>query len=162
VSQLGRVVNDAADPCANNRPAADGVSAHQLADLQRARNVGVERPVGVRRCIDAFSGPNGYAPPGLFERARDLQEAVREARMHDEHGMHVGRDGRVVEEDVVGGRSTAMLVRAGRRVVAEGKRERQEVTLRRTVVNTIGTVEVAALAASAAGVVVAAMTVTFC
>jgi hypothetical protein len=82
--------------------------------------------------------------------------------MHDEHGMHVGRDGRVVEEDVVGGRSTAMLVRAGRRVVAEGKRERQEVTLRRTVVNTIGTVEVAALAASAAGVVVAAMTVTFC
>jgi hypothetical protein len=109
----------------------------------------------------AFSGPNGYAPPGLFERARDLQEAVREARMHDEHGMHVGRDGRVVEEDVVGGRSTAMLVRAGRRV-AEGKRERQEVTLRRTVVNTIGTVEVAALAASAAGVVVAAMTVTFC
>jgi hypothetical protein len=30
------------------------------------------------------------------------------------------------------------------------------------VVNTIGTVEVAALAASAAGVVVAAMTVTFC
>jgi hypothetical protein len=57
--QLGRVVNDAVDPVADQRPVAEGVGTHQLADLQCERDVGAERPVGIRRCIDAFSGPTG-------------------------------------------------------------------------------------------------------
>jgi hypothetical protein len=54
--------------------------------------------------------------------------------MHDEHRMDVGRDGRVVGEDGKRARSIAVLARAGRRVISEGERERQEVTLRRAVV----------------------------
>jgi hypothetical protein len=54
--------------------------------------------------------------------------------VHDDQGMDVGRDGRVVGEDGMGGRRTAMLVRTGRGVVAECERERQQVSLRRALV----------------------------
>jgi hypothetical protein len=94
----------------------------------------VERPVGVRRRIVGgrrASGPNGYPPPGRLERIDDRQEAVRERRVHDEHGMDVRRDGRVAGEDGKGARPIAVLARAGRGVVAEGERERPQVTLRR-------------------------------
>lgn len=45
--------------------------------------------------------------------------------------MDVGRDGRMVGEDGEGARPSAILVGAGRRVVAEGERERLEVSLGR-------------------------------
>jgi hypothetical protein len=101
-SQLGRIANDAAEPRADQRPVAEGVGAHQLAHLQRERDVGAERPVGVRRCVEGgrrAGGPNGYPPPGRLQFIHDRKEAVREARVHDEQGMDVGGDGRVVEED---------------------------------------------------------------
>jgi hypothetical protein len=88
------------------------VGANQLADLQRARDVGAECPVRVRRCVEG-GRPDGYAPPGRLQLVYDLQEAIREARVHDDQGMDVGRDGRVVEEDGVDGRSTAILVGPG-------------------------------------------------
>jgi hypothetical protein len=52
----------------------------------------------------------------------------------DDHGMDVRRDGRVVGEDGMGARSVAVPARAGRRVVAEGEREREEVSLGRSLV----------------------------
>jgi hypothetical protein len=62
-SHLGAVFNDAADPGADQRPAADGGGAPQLADAQGERDVGVERVVGVRRRVEGgrrVSGPNRY------------------------------------------------------------------------------------------------------
>src|ERR1700704_5123481 len=48
--------------------------------------------------------------------------------------MDVRRDRWVVREDGKGARSVAVLARAGRRVVAESQRERQQVMLRRALV----------------------------
>jgi hypothetical protein len=93
VSQLGGVADHAADPVADLRPAADGVGAHELADPERERHVGVQAAVDVpRRVVGGrrVSGPNGYPPPGLLERVHDPQEAIRQRRVHDEHGMDVG------------------------------------------------------------------------
>jgi len=135
--QLGAVADDAPDPRADERPAADGAGPHELADPQGERHVGAQRPIDVRRCVERgrrVSGPNWYPAPGRLERAHDPHEAVRQRRVHDEHGMDVGRDGRVVGEDGKRARSVAVLPRAGRRVVAEGERERQQVTLRRALV----------------------------
>ena len=106
-------------------------------DLPGERDVGVERPVGVARCVEGrrrVGGPNWYALPDRLERGHDLHEAIREARVHDEQGMDVGRDGRVVGEDGKGVRAIAVLARAGRRVIPEGEAERQQVTLRRALV----------------------------
>jgi hypothetical protein len=92
-SQLGAVVDDAADPFADQRPAAGGVGTHQLPNLVAEADVGVERAVGIRRRVECgcrVGGPNGYPAPGRLERARDLHEAVSERRVHDEHGMDVG------------------------------------------------------------------------
>jgi hypothetical protein len=135
--QLGAVADDAADPGADQPPAADGIGRHQLADPQSERDVGVERPVGVRRRVEhgrRAGGPNGYPPPGLLERAHDPHEAVHQPRVHDDHGVDVRRDGRVAGEDGKRARSVAVLARARRRVVAEGQRERQQVSLRRALV----------------------------
>jgi hypothetical protein len=76
--QLGAVVNDAADPGADQRPAADGIGPHEVADRPGERDVGVEAPVGVRRSVEEgrrAGGPNGYVPkmvagpPELRQRA---------------------------------------------------------------------------------------------
>jgi hypothetical protein len=64
-SQLGAVVDDAPDPRADQRPAADGIGTHQLADRQCERDVGAERAVDVpRRVVGGrrVGGPKGYAP----------------------------------------------------------------------------------------------------
>jgi hypothetical protein len=93
--QLGRVIDDASDPGADQRPVAEVIGAHQLADPERERDVGVQRPVGVGRCVECGrrTCPDGYPPPGRLQLIRDLQEAVRERRVHDDHGMDVGRAG---------------------------------------------------------------------
>jgi len=54
--------------------------------------------------------------------------------VHDDEGVDVRSDGRVVGQNIKEARSLAVLPRAGRRVVAEGDRERQHVTLRRVLV----------------------------
>jgi hypothetical protein len=136
-SQLGAVVDDASGPGADVRSAADRVGHHQLADPERERHVGVERAVGVGRPIEEgrrVGGPNGYPAPGRLERAHDPQEAVHQRRVHDDQGVHVRRDGRVVREDGKRARSVAVLARARRRVVPEGQRERQQVSLGRALV----------------------------
>jgi hypothetical protein len=51
-SQLGAVVNDAADLRADQGPAPNWIGAQQLADLQGERDVGVEGAVGVRRHVE--------------------------------------------------------------------------------------------------------------
>lgn len=60
-SQLGRVSNYLADAGADERPGAEAVEPHQLADPGRERYVGVERAVGVpRRVVGGrrAGGPN--------------------------------------------------------------------------------------------------------
>jgi hypothetical protein len=67
-----KVVDDAPDPRADHRPAADRVGPHQLADPQGERDVGAERPVGVPRRVEhgrRVSGPNRYKMPEPRQRA---------------------------------------------------------------------------------------------
>jgi hypothetical protein len=110
--QLGAVVNDAADSGTDQGPAAEGVGPHELADPECEPHVGVEAPVYVRRRVEG-GGPNRYPPPGRLERVRHRQEAVHERRVHDNDGMDVRRDGRVIREDgkrsVGQGRAAAVI-----------------------------------------------------
>jgi hypothetical protein len=54
--------------------------------------------------------------------------------VHDDEGVDVRSDGWMVGQNIKEARSLAVLVRTSRRVVTEGERERQQVTLRRTLV----------------------------
>jgi hypothetical protein len=88
------------------------------------------RIVGGRR----IDGPKGDALPGRLERGHDLQEPIREPRVHDDEGMDVRRDRGVVGQNIKEARSVSVLPRAGRWSSRKAMTNGRQVSLRRTLV----------------------------